>query len=97
MDHSDHLFLLRKGVVSGRISFDVAPKVAENGDLHRGGHSNACSDANHDDRGKNNGSTEDPKVNPEEDIGRGYDSGIPAVFKAKVQRTLFSRTTLRFL
>lgn len=89
LDHSDHLFLLHRGVVAARLAFDVAPKGAENSDIHRGNRSNFCDGSSHDNSRSDNISSGIPKANPEEDIGRGYDASIPAVFKAKVTTDLW--------
>lgn len=72
---SDHLFLLRKGVPVGRISFNVA-KTSDDVDK-------IISIENGNNNSENSSSRRNsiPKIG----VGRGYDASIPAVFKAKVR------------
>lgn len=99
---SDHLFLLRKGVPAGRISFNMA-EASDDGDKITGiddGNNKAESNSNDiynnssvistDTYGNHNSknSSSMGKITTKiagEGNGRGYDSNIPAVFKAKVR------------
>eukprot|EP00752_Nemacystus_decipiens_P004479 g4091.t1 len=93
---SDHLFLLRKGVPVGRISFNVAEASGrrDNATGIDDGNNNdvaqntstigADTSSNNSKYGRSTGININPTV-AGEDVGRGYDANIPAVFKAKGQ------------
>lgn len=100
------MFLLRKGVPVGRLSFNVVDTAddesknigTDDGSSSEGNrnypaeHSNSTSTdiykSSHNSHSHSNGIDCINPIVAAEEVGRGYDANIPAVFKAKVRKIL---------